>query len=100
MDEAVMASRHTIDQLASICGAVDAKLLVVGDPAQLPSPDAGGAFELVAEHTGAAVLGEVRRFDHDWERASTSATRRPSSLSAWRRLPLKVRRTCFSAKRS
>jgi len=70
-DEAGMASRHTIDRLAAICADVGAKLLLVGDPEQLPSPDAGGAFELVAERTGATVLGEVRRFDHEWERAAS-----------------------------
>ena len=71
LDEAGMASRQTIDALAAICAGVDAKLLLVGDPEQLPSPDAGGTFELIAERTGAAALGQVRRFHHPWERAAS-----------------------------
>ena len=71
LDEAGMASRQTIDSLAAICAGADAKLLLVGDPEQLPSPDAGGTFELIAARTGAAALGQVRRFHHPWERAAS-----------------------------
>ena len=71
LDEAGMASRQTIDALVAICAGADAKLLLVGDPEQLPSPDAGGTFELIAEHTGAPTLGQVRRFHHAWERAAS-----------------------------
>lgn len=71
LDEAGMASRQTIDQLAAICAQANAKLLLVGDPEQLPSPDAGGTFELIAEETGAATLGQVRRFRQAWERAAS-----------------------------
>ena len=71
LDEAGMASRQTIDHLTAICAQAGAKLLLVGDPEQLPSPDAGGAFELVATHTGAATLGQVRRFTQSWERAAS-----------------------------
>ena len=71
LDEAGMASRQTIDALAAICAQTDAKLLLVGDPEQLPSPDAGGTFELIAEQTGATALGRVRRFRHRWERAAS-----------------------------
>ena len=71
LDEAGMASRHNIDRLAAICAAAGAKLLLVGDPEQLPSPDAAGTFELLAAHTGAATLGNVRRFQHPWERAAS-----------------------------
>jgi conjugative relaxase-like TrwC/TraI family protein len=71
LDEAGMASRQTIDALTAICTCNNAKLLLVGDPEQLPSPDAGGAFELIATHTGAATLGQVRRFEHAWERAAS-----------------------------
>lgn len=71
LDEAGMASRQTIDALAAICAQTDAKLLLVGDPEQLPSPDAGGTFELIAIQVGAATLGQVRRFRHPWERAAS-----------------------------
>lgn len=71
LDEAGMASRQTIDALAAICATAGAKLLLVGDPEQLPSPDAGGTFELIAEQAGAAALGQVRRFHHPWERAAS-----------------------------
>lgn len=71
LDEAGMASRQTIDALAAICAQTDAKLLLVGDPEQLPSPDAGGTFELIADQVGAPVLSQVRRFRHPWERAAS-----------------------------
>lgn len=71
LDEAGMASRQTVDALAAICAGSDAKLLLVGDPEQLPSPDAGGTFELIAEQTGAATLGQVRRFRAAWERTAS-----------------------------
>lgn len=71
LDEASMASRHTIDQIAAICNPVDAKLLLVGDPAQLDSPDASGAFDLITRRIGAVHLGRVYRFAHPWERTSS-----------------------------
>jgi AAA domain/TrwC relaxase len=71
LDEAGMASRQSIDQLTAICAHAGAKLLLVGDPEQLPSPDAGGAFELIANRAGAATLGQVRRFTHAWERTAS-----------------------------
>ncbi len=71
LDEPGMASRQTIDALAAICADSEAKLLLVGDPEQLPSPDAGGTFELIAEQTGAAALGQVRRFRAAWERTAS-----------------------------
>ena len=71
LDEAGMASRHTLDRLATICATAGAKLLLVGDPNQLPSPDTAGVFELIAERSGATTLDLVHRFTHPWERAAS-----------------------------
>jgi len=70
LDEAGMASREVVDQLEALCAAANAKLLLVGDPEQLDSPHAAGAFELIARRVGAVELGQVRRFDQAWERAA------------------------------
>lgn len=77
LDEAGMASRQIIDQIAAICSRADAKLLLVGDPEQLDSPEAGGIFELIAHQVVAsAVLSRVRRFDNGWERAASLRLRK------------------------
>ncbi|MHB1533911.1 MAG: MobF family relaxase [Acidimicrobiales bacterium] len=87
LDEAGMASRQSIDQLAAICARAGAKLLLVGDPDQLASPDAGGAFALVVDHVGAAALAQVRRFAQGWERAASLRLRNgdPSVLDEYDR---------------
>ena len=87
LDEAGMASRRTIDRLAAICARAGAKLLLVGDPEQLPSPDAAGTFELLATQTGAATLGRVRRFRHPWEGAASLRLRQgdPTVLAEYDR---------------
>jgi Mrp family chromosome partitioning ATPase len=53
LDEASMASTATLDQMQAICAAADAKLLLVGDPEQLGSPEAGGGLDLIIRRAGA-----------------------------------------------
>lgn len=77
LDEAGMASRQIVEQLAGICQRAGAKLLLVGDPEQLDSPEAGGIFELIAHQVGgSAVLSRVRRFDNGWEREASLRLRK------------------------
>jgi conjugative relaxase-like TrwC/TraI family protein len=71
LDEAAMASRQVIDDVALLCATAGAKLLLVGDHEQLAAPGAGGTFALVVDQVGAATLSEVRRFDADWERRAS-----------------------------
>ncbi|MGH8920481.1 MAG: AAA family ATPase, partial [Actinomycetes bacterium] len=71
LDEAGMASRQVIDGLSRICDNLAAKLLLVGDPEQLDSPQAGGTFELIAQRAGAVQLSDVHRFRQAWERTAS-----------------------------
>ncbi len=75
LDEAAMASRSDIDSLVGLVSAAGAKLVLMGDDRQLDSPDASGVFRMLVERTGAAQLGEVRRFSAPWEAAASLALR-------------------------
>ncbi|MFF0341775.1 ATP-dependent RecD-like DNA helicase [Kribbella sp. NPDC004875] len=55
--------------------ASGAKLLLVGDDAQLSAADTGGAFRLIAKDTEAAELTDVWRFTNPWERDASLALR-------------------------
>lgn len=69
IDEATLAGTLTLDRIAGIAAHAGAKLLLVGDWAQLQSVDAGGAFSLLAgARESVAELTDVHRFEHDWER--------------------------------
>jgi conjugative relaxase-like TrwC/TraI family protein len=82
VDEASLAGTFTIDELAVHAAGVRAKLLLVGDPAQLGAVEAGGAFGLLVNDLrdrlpgGAPELTGVRRFRQPWERAASLALRR------------------------
>jgi ATP-dependent exoDNAse (exonuclease V) alpha subunit len=67
-----------LDELVGAANNAGAKVLLVGDPTQLSSVEAGGAFGLVAKDRGdlAPQLYEVRRFTHDWERHASLDLRR------------------------
>ncbi|MHB1447424.1 MAG: AAA family ATPase, partial [Acidimicrobiales bacterium] len=71
LDEAAMASRTDIDALVRLVASAGAKLVLMGDEHQLDSPEASGVFRMLVERTGAAQLGEVRRFSAPWEAAAS-----------------------------
>jgi len=75
LDEAAMASRTDIDALVGLVSSAGAKLVLMGDDRQLDSPEASGVFRMLVERTGAAQLGEVRRFSAPWEAAASLALR-------------------------
>ncbi len=78
VDEATLAPTSNLDLIASAVRQAGAKLLLVGDWAQLQSVDAGGAFSLLVEARGAEVaeLTDVHRFVNAWERDASLALRR------------------------
>ncbi|NED99291.1 MobF family relaxase [Phytoactinopolyspora halotolerans] len=78
VDEASLASTLALDELRAQSEQAGAKLLLVGDPAQLSAVDAGGAFGLLVRHYGGQVaeLTGVRRFTHAWEREASRRLRR------------------------
>ncbi|WP_235506880.1 MobF family relaxase [Terrabacter sp. Root181] len=69
VDEASMAGTFELDSLTAYARTAGAKVLLVGDWAQLSPVAAGGAFKLVAtDRDDAPSLHDVRRFRHEWER--------------------------------
>lgn len=65
VDEAGMADTKTLDAIVAQARNSGAKVLLVGDTAQLGAVGAGGAFAmLAAARTDAPELTEVRRFVH------------------------------------
>lgn len=68
VDEASISGTIALDQLRAQAEAAGAKLLLVGDWAQLAAVDAGGAFGLLAnDRTDVAELHNLHRFKADWE---------------------------------
>ena len=72
VDEASMAGTFELDALTEQARRAGAKVLLVGDWAQLSPVAAGGAFHLLAtDRDDTAQLHDVRRFRHEWERAAS-----------------------------
>ena len=61
LDEAGMTDTSRLERLTEVVDRTGAKLVVVGDAAQLPSIGAGGMFERLAEIVPHAELATVRR---------------------------------------
>ncbi|GAA3539060.1 MobF family relaxase [Nocardioides daeguensis] len=69
VDEATLAGTLALDRICGVAAEAGAKVLLVGDWAQLQSVDAGGAFSLlVNDRIDVPELAEVHRFVNGWER--------------------------------
>src|SRR5665647_2363272 len=75
IDEASMVGTFPLDTLVTQATVAGAKVVAVGDHAQLSAIDAGGAFNLLAERGRPAVLTSLWRFTHPWEAAATRRLR-------------------------
>lgn len=75
VDEASLAGTRTLDALTQQATRAGAKLLLVGDHAQLSAVDAGGAFHLLAQRGRPAVLTSLWRFSNAWEARASRALR-------------------------
>ena len=62
VDEAGMVDAHTLDAVVARALGAGAVVRMVGDPMQLGSVDAGGAFRLVHEASGGVELETIWRF--------------------------------------
>lgn len=73
LDEASLAGTHSLDLITRQAERAGAKVLLVGDTAQLQSVGAGGAFSLVVNdrQTDAPELTEVWRFKQEWEKRAS-----------------------------
>ena len=76
VDEASMVGTAALAELGRQAEAVDAKVLLVGDPAQLEAVDAGGFLGWMERNTDAPVLDRVWRFRSEWERDASLRLRR------------------------
>lgn len=77
IDEATLAGTTTLDRISGIAEAAGAKMLLVGDPYQLQSVEAGGAFALLVDRrTDAPELTDIHRFVNEWEKHASLALRR------------------------
>ncbi len=71
IDEAGMVGTHQLERVLSQAAEAGAKVVLVGDPQQLQSIEAGAAFRSIHERHGGAEIGEVRRQREDWQRDAT-----------------------------
>jgi Ti-type conjugative transfer relaxase TraA len=71
IDEAGMVGTRQLERVLSHAAEVGAKVVLVGDPQQLQSIEAGAAFRSIHERHGGAEIGEVRRQREDWQRDAT-----------------------------
>lgn len=79
IDEASLAGTLTLDQITQQTTSAGAKLLLVGDPAQLGAVQAGGIFAHLAATRPAPHLTEIHRFHHEWEKQATQRLRNADS---------------------
>jgi conjugative relaxase-like TrwC/TraI family protein len=86
VDEASLAGTFALDTLTEQARNAGAKVVLVGDWAQLSPVEAGGAFHmLVHDRDLAPELADVRRFTHAWEKAASIDLRvgHPDAVDAY-----------------
>jgi conjugative relaxase-like TrwC/TraI family protein len=87
VEEASLAGTFALDELVTAAEAAEAKVLLVGDQAQLTAVEAGGMFAALVRDRGDLVteLSDVRRFHHDWEKEASVELRAgsPDAIDAY-----------------
>ncbi|WP_336854466.1 MobF family relaxase [Sinomonas albida] len=86
VDEASLAGTVSLERITALAAAAGAKVLLVGDYAQLQSVEAGGAFALlVHDRDDAPELVDVHRFTNLWEKAASLGLRhgRPEAIDTY-----------------
>jgi conjugative relaxase-like TrwC/TraI family protein len=75
VDEAAMVGTRKLLRLFDHAHRAGAKVVLIGDPRQLPEIDAGGAFSGLTSRLGASTLTDNRRQREPWERAALADLR-------------------------
>ncbi len=76
VDEASLAGSLSLDRITELATGAGAKVLLVGDYAQLQSPAASGAFAmLVHDRDDAPELVDIHRLVNEWEKAASLGLR-------------------------
>ncbi len=87
VDEASMASTLDLDPLITAAARAGAKVVLVGDPAQIGVVNGPGGMLAALAHAGHGVeLAEIHRFSQPWERQASLALRhgKAEALAAYR----------------
>ncbi len=88
VEEASLAGTFALDELVTAGAHAGAKVLLVGDHAQLTPVEAGGMFAALVRDRGGFVsaLSDVRRFHHHWEKVASVEVRAGSvdAIDAYR----------------
>ncbi|MET0714338.1 MAG: MobF family relaxase [Mycetocola sp.] len=76
IDEASLAGTLLLDRVSALAARAGAKVLLVGDHAQLSAVEAGGALSLlVNDRDDVPELVDLHRFIHEWEKTASLALR-------------------------
>jgi hypothetical protein len=75
VDEAGMVGTRQLARLLDHAEQQSVKVVLVGDPKQLPEIDAGGLFRALATRLPAIELTDNRRQSHSWEQAALDELR-------------------------
>lgn len=71
IDEAGMVGTRQMERVLSHAAEAGAKVVLVGDPQQLQSIEAGAAFRSIHDRQGGGEIETVRRQREDWQRDAT-----------------------------
>ena len=71
IDEAGMVGTRQMERVLSHAADAGAKVVLIGDPQQLQSIEAGAAFRSIHERHGGVEITEVRRQREEWQRDAT-----------------------------
>jgi conjugative relaxase-like TrwC/TraI family protein len=99
MDEAAMADSKRLGKLVDLTAAGEAKLLLVGDSAQLSPIGAGGLFAQMQESAPAVELKEVHRARHEWEKQAWTEIRNGEAARALARYDAHERLHVYDTRR-
>ncbi|MHB8489703.1 MAG: MobF family relaxase [Candidatus Dormibacteria bacterium] len=83
VDEAGMIGDRELAELVSLAARDNAKLVVVGDPAQLQPIGAGAPMRTLGEHIGRVLVTENVRQKEPWERAALQLVRDGEARAAY-----------------
>lgn len=76
VDESSLAGTLALDRIAEHAAEVGAKVVLIGDWAQLSAIETGGAFGMLVRHRDQVPeLTDVRRFANEWEKTASLGLR-------------------------
>lgn len=72
IDEAGMVGTRQLNRIMARLNTLGCKVLLVGDPEQLQPIEAGEPFRNIVQSCGCAMLTEIKRQKHAWQRAAST----------------------------